>query len=337
MTHVDSPANCPVCGALAAELYRPRWVHRTSGYKRFIESMQAESTVPLEPEPFHYCDTCGFLFHPERPSPPTTPVFKAMSEGEVEMCMDQHIDERNQPRFQRRNEWVKTYLKPGLKALDVGSEYGLFVKFMSDCGCEVTGIEPHAGKLQAGRRRWGLDLIEGYYTADSFPPESFDIITAEAVAYYFRPFPVFMEQARKHLKPRGLLYIQMHTPAQAPMHWFASFIRCLVPHQNAHSVFGRLGWDVVAINSDDYQRGSAAFILRLAEPSQSPPGMSRAEALRCLTCADFNLLPRRGLRPFALTLGLVQAAAALSPALGAGVAKIINRSYRAFAEPDCFE
>lgn len=328
---------CPVCASPAPFLYKSRWVHQTPGFLRFIGSMQAESVVSEQPEPFHFCDSCGFIFHPETSDPPVTPVFKETSEAEADRGLENHFAERQTERYKRRNSWVLYHARPGMRALDVGSQYGVHMKMLADAGCEVTGIEPHRANLQAGVRKWGLNVVEGYYQTDSFQAGTFDLISAEAVAYYFRPVTTFMDIARHHLKPAGTLYVQFLSPRAAPMHWFANFIRCLIPPENAASVFGRMGWSVVGVNATDYQRGSSAFMLRPDRKTTPMPGMNRAEALRCLKAADYNLLPRRGQRVPACVAGPVFTLAGISDRAGAVAAKAVNRGYAAIYGAEAFD
>jgi len=328
---------CPICAAPAEFLYQARWVHRTSGYRRHIRIMSEAGDRVVEPH--YFCDTCGFVFHPETGRPGGAVAREDRSDWLP--SLEGHWEERHSGRYIGRNRWIMSHTKAGMRTLDIGCEYGVLVKLLLDQGCFACGIEPHHGKSEAGRQQWGIDITQGLYEVQSFGPNTFDFISAEAVAYYFRPsLKTFSDIAARHIKPGGMLYVQLASTENIGLHFFPNFIRCLVPPGNAASVFARLGWALIDMNTSDFQRGTYGVMLRRTEATAPvPPTIDRRTARNQLMMSDYNLLPLRD-RPKPMAAKLMIAALAMIDPTGVlpGLsAKGFNRAWGLRHGTEAFE
>ncbi|MCC7016156.1 MAG: class I SAM-dependent methyltransferase [Rhodospirillales bacterium] len=334
---------CPVCNEQSvAALYAVRWVDRQPAYLKHIAIMQESSRVPARAEPYHFCAGCGLIFRPEEmSSAAATPVAELETPEKFVSSLERHLEERASERFVRRHEWLGARIRPGFHTLDVGCQYGILAKYFAEKGCIATGIDPHAHAIAAGRERFGLNLIVGYYATESFPPRTFDFISAEAVGYYFRPgLKSFVDIVRVHLKDEGIFYIQLASPENIGLHFFPNFIRCLVPTENAASIFDRMSWEVIDINTGDFQRGTFGLLLRkIPQPRGIPPREGGRSARTQLMLSDYNFLPARGLRKPASLVTLMRVLDRLDPTarMPALAAKLANRLYRYAKGADIFE
>ncbi|MFH1912658.1 MAG: class I SAM-dependent methyltransferase [Pseudomonadota bacterium] len=97
------------------------------------------------------------------------------------------------------------------KFLDIGCGCGHLLKYASERGFEVAGIDPaqnaiiHARQLvEAG------DIREGIYTLDSYPENYFDLISCIHVIDHVVDPKLLLKAAYKHLKHGGYMIIATH-------------------------------------------------------------------------------------------------------------------------------
>ncbi|MEV0530075.1 class I SAM-dependent methyltransferase [Streptomyces sp. NPDC050439] len=125
--------------------------------------------------------------------------------------------------FERRmfQAYVKT--KPGMTALDAGCGRGEFTAYLGALGLEVLGLDFAASALVEAQRNTKrqdnvtFDLHD--FSADSIhrglQPESLDVIVCRlSIAYLDRHR--FLVDARRWLKPSGLLHITTHIIDRSP-------------------------------------------------------------------------------------------------------------------------
>lgn len=72
---------------------------------------------------------------------------------------------------------IKDVLRPGLRALDVGSGGGEFSYLLAKLGLDVTGVEPNVGYAEYSRREYGLSILRGFIGEVQLEPASFHLVT----------------------------------------------------------------------------------------------------------------------------------------------------------------
>ena len=174
---MNTVTKCPICACKSTFFYTTKAVHKTKGYLHHLKTFQESSKVPAIVEPYYFCDSCGFTYHPQELSTPAvTPVAEAVPLTDMSIGLERHILERSKGRLAGRNNWISNFVRPGYNTLDVGSQYGILVNFLQSLGCDAIGVEPNFPTMNIGKTHFGINVINDYYTKEIFPEKSFDFI-----------------------------------------------------------------------------------------------------------------------------------------------------------------
>jgi 2-polyprenyl-3-methyl-5-hydroxy-6-metoxy-1,4-benzoquinol methylase len=95
----------------------------------------------------------------------------------------------------------------GARLLDVGSAYGWFLEEAARQGADALGIEPDEN---VAARSWG-DVRVGRFPQALVPGERFDVIAFNDVLEHIPDARGALETARAHLRPGGLLSVNIPT------------------------------------------------------------------------------------------------------------------------------
>ena len=104
---------------------------------------------------------------------------------------------------------IHRFRKPPGKLLDIGSFCGIFLDTARHAGWECQGIEPLVMPAIYSRAHFGLSVITDTLRKNTFPPASFDVITAFQVFEHMVDPVGELEKIRKILKPNGLLVLEV--------------------------------------------------------------------------------------------------------------------------------
>jgi len=92
--------------------------------------------------------------------------------------------------------------------LDVGCSTGAFMAAAADEGFSVSGVELNADCAAYGRRHYGFDIRSGMFEDAAFSSGSFDVVTMFDVLEHSRDMAAMVSEARRVLRPGGLLVVQ---------------------------------------------------------------------------------------------------------------------------------
>src|SRR5439155_3495266 len=104
---------------------------------------------------------------------------------------------------------IAQFKPPPARLLDVGCFGGHFLLTALDNGYEVEGVEAADAVAQYVRQKTGLRITSGLYAPELFEPEQFDVITMMHVFEHVLDPTDLLKSARMHLRPGGLLAIDV--------------------------------------------------------------------------------------------------------------------------------
>ena len=76
-------------------------------------------------------------------------------------------------------------------------------------GASCLGIEPCERAAEAGRNRWGVEIITGGFENAVLPAASFDVVVLSHVAEHLRDPGLALRSAHSALKPGGWLFVEV--------------------------------------------------------------------------------------------------------------------------------
>lgn len=118
----------------------------------------------------------------------------------------------------RREALVRGGLRPGMRALDVGTGTGLLAREMVHVlgSGHVVGLDPSRQMMAAGRRRLGIPLVQGLGEHLPFPDAHFDFLTMGYALRHVPDLDQAFEEYRRVLAPGGrVLLLEITRPASA--------------------------------------------------------------------------------------------------------------------------
>lgn len=150
--------------------------------------------------PIRKCSHCGMIYVDEPISQKKISQFYQFSEDPVYLAQ-QKAREATFRNYLKNLE--KMSLQKG-KLLDVGTNTGLFVKVARDANWQAQGLEPNDQAVKYAREHFGIDLIAKPFEKNTFPPESFDVITMWDVIEHFTNPVDEMAKVFRSLKRGGM-------------------------------------------------------------------------------------------------------------------------------------
>lgn len=176
--------------------------------------------------------------------------------------------------FQLAQREVKWILKAigipsgqGKRALEIGSGAGYGVAALQQAGWEAVGIEPEGELAAFGRQRYGVQVVRGYFTEDSFPGQSFDLIFTFNVFEHLLDPAEILRTAREKIKPDGFLFIFIPTfrRCHRKLTWiqFGSPHTVMFTHKTIGNLLAQTGFRLVKYS---YHRDGELRVL--AQPSE---------------------------------------------------------------------
>lgn len=189
---------CPVCGsAVAQEAHR----HRFS----------ALAGVALDgfEQTLLSCEGCGAHYVSEYLSPAALSRYYAHSSSYEYLVSEQALPREEAMRSQQQHAFLRPYLKPGARVLDVGCSTGYTLSLFAGDGHQAHGIEPSAVLSQMARERYGLRVDTCFVDcADQLPPGQ-DLVMLSHVLEHLMDPAQMLAAIRASLGPGGRLFIEI--------------------------------------------------------------------------------------------------------------------------------
>lgn len=113
------------------------------------------------------------------------------------------------PFQQSRIEDIRPYLKPNMKALDIGCSLGYFLYALKDFVQECIGIELNKNDVEFARRKCGVKIYDCPLEETDIPLEYFDIVFMLDVLEHIEDPIQFLRTVRRYIKPEGYIYIEV--------------------------------------------------------------------------------------------------------------------------------
>lgn len=118
---------------------------------------------------------------------------------------------------------IAPYLRPRMRALDVGAGGGEFAYLLKTRGFEVVGVEPNRGYGEYAAREYGLHIERGFVDDVALSPASFDLITIWHVLEHTQDPGAVLARLRAALRPDGVLVVEVpnvESTCQSPRNTF---------------------------------------------------------------------------------------------------------------------
>jgi SAM-dependent methyltransferase len=134
--------------------------------------------------------------------------------------MDKYVTEARQifagklphhrdPNYVEELELIRRY-KPFGRFLDVGCNMGFLLNKAHKMGWQTVGVEPSPSLSKIAREKWGLNVHNCFlHEVPVSENHAFDVVAFSDVFEHITEPIAFLEQARRLLKPDGILYVKV--------------------------------------------------------------------------------------------------------------------------------
>lgn len=142
----------------------------------------------------------------------TSSDLSELDKGWEHAFLQARLDER--PALRRNYEAILTRIarytgSADGRLLDFGAGWGFFLAEARDAGWDTTGVEPLPGHALYAREELGLDVRPDVLRPDTFPSESFDVVTSLQVFEHLDDPAGELAKIVGVLKPGGLLVLEV--------------------------------------------------------------------------------------------------------------------------------
>jgi SAM-dependent methyltransferase len=161
---------------------------------------------------------------------------------------------------------LKPRLRPGMRALDVGSGSGEFLAALRDAGCVVEGVEPDASFARFAEQNYDVQVHAAPFADVDFSGRSFDLITSWHVLEHFRDPFTALRRIHSLLAPGGFGHFvvpYLAEPHSTPMtHYHFAHL-----HGFTRQTFAMMALKAGFASADDLERGTGPLFCRLDAPA----------------------------------------------------------------------
>jgi SAM-dependent methyltransferase len=174
--------------------------------------------------PVVLCRSCGSAYLKRRPVE-ISAYYPTDSYAAYDIAHSRHYSRAvgRQYGLSKRHQLVETVKPGGGSLLDVGCGAGDFLEVLQmQSGWQVTGLEPNPDAAAYAQRVRHLKVVTGTLPYSEFPNSSFDIVTMWHVFEHVPNPSEILNEARRLLKPDGVLIVGLPVADSAEAEWFGS-------------------------------------------------------------------------------------------------------------------
>lgn len=180
------------------------------------------------PGPIVRCRQCGMVYVSprQRPDfliqdgprlgnlPPSFLTSRSLPDVAASGSLPAMMEKSREYPIARRNhllalQKIHAYRSPPGSLLDFGCEGGFFLETARQAGWNVQGLEPRPGPAIFARANFNIQVLTDTIRQDSFPLDSFDVITAFQVFEHLANPQDDLNILRSFLKPGGVILVEV--------------------------------------------------------------------------------------------------------------------------------
>lgn len=142
------------------------------------------------------------------------------------------------------------------RLLDIGTNTGLFVRLALDQGWQAKGLEPNRWAVEFAKKNYQINLINKPFERNTFPKNSFEVITMWDVIEHFTDPVAEIEKVYHQLKPGGLFAFSTVDPESllakimgTKWSWYMDMHRAFFSHRAAKHYLKKIGFTKVVFQS----------------------------------------------------------------------------------------
>lgn len=192
----DRPDPCWICGARGAS----PWAVRNLGRDLEPDDLRITDHRYGVTLALRECRECSFIFAEAGELSKLTALYQSLH--------DPAYGESFEPRLLQMR-WLldaALRLRPDASSmLDIGAAAGLMVAEARARGLDAVGVEPSERLIEAGRREYGVDLLEGVLPHPELEGRRFDLVFAIDLIEHVADPVDLLRQAAEHLDRDGVL------------------------------------------------------------------------------------------------------------------------------------
>ncbi len=197
---------CPICGSGGGRIVRPS-KYPPGITETELKTLYSASNSHMLMDQVVECPSCSMVYVNPRLQPEL--IITSYSDAE-----DPTFVAQNDGRIKTFRRSIRRILREmgktsgaGMRVLDVGCAGGAFLVAARDAGFEAKGVEPSRWMADFGRKKYGLDVIDGILEPGMFPAGQFDVVTLWDVLEHVPEPHDLLALIRSLLKPTGWLVV----------------------------------------------------------------------------------------------------------------------------------
>jgi len=168
---------------------------------------------------FVKCTSCGLIYQNPRPVAESRfKLFQSLEYWNHQQAQKQRSrdflnynsylgeSEWRKRTSQIRLKWITPHIPKGARVLDIGCADGQFADTLAQGGFDASGMDISLPMIEAGRKRYDVNLIHGALEGDWPDCGQFDAITCIASLSTFSSPKAVFANVQKHLKKGGIFF-----------------------------------------------------------------------------------------------------------------------------------
>ena len=201
------------------------------------------------------CEDCGLIFRNPMLSPEELRKFYV----ESFILMTEHKEGGSELRYDPVKKSQFDFIQPLIgnsrgKVLEIGCYEGGFLSFFDRATWGRFGVEPTPSSADVARRRYGIDVREGFFEDVDFGEEQYDAVVALHVIEHAHRPSEFFRKVYGLLKPEGLFFAEVPNVELISTDSITSFFNFehlyYFTKKTFANYFRRFGFDVVRIEEN---------------------------------------------------------------------------------------